>query len=129
MAVVRIADGASIYKQLVQLHALYPSETFGDIEKQVRIKTWSLEEKTCPAVRIQAAKFQSMRVKVPFSPDLVLDAPSFEFQVSGGSTKSTFSLWDSKDPLVKWAMQTRRALAQCGAAESGPVARPNSSGH
>jgi hypothetical protein len=131
IARISMADGASILDQLGRLHALHKDQTLGEIEKEVKIKAWSLKEETCPAVGIQATKFQSLRFGVPLSLSsvVVLDAPSFEFQVGTASTQWKFSLWDYKHPVVRWAKQTRIALAQCkDGLGSGPVLHPDLEG-
>jgi len=123
LARVRMADGASIRVQLAQLHTQHPDEDLAEVEQRIRIKTWALDEKTCPAVRVQAVKFPRISFKVPFSFEIILDAHSFEFQVGSLNSNLKLSLGVHDHPLVAWATETRRALAQCGAVETAPLRR------
>ena len=120
LARVRMADGASIRVQLAQLHTQHPDEDLAEVERRIRIKTWALDEKTCPAVRVQAVKFPRISFRVPFIFEIILDAPSFEIQVGSLISNLKLSLRVHDHPLVAWATETRRALAQCGAAETAP---------
>jgi len=121
LARIRMADGASILDQLAHLHAQHPDEGLAEVERRIRIRIWALDEETCPVVRVQAAKLLRVSFKVPFSSDVILDAPLFEFQVGSLNTNLKLSLGDERHPLIVWAVETRRALAQCGAAESAPL--------
>jgi hypothetical protein len=46
VARVRMADGAPVRTQLTQLHAQNPSTYLTGLEPQLKIKTWSFDEKT-----------------------------------------------------------------------------------
>lgn len=115
---IHMAEGASIRMQLAQLHAQHPDEKLAEVERQIKVKTWALDEKTCPAVRIQATKFLDVSFTAPWSSDVVTDAPLFEFQVESLNGSMKLSFGDGNHPLVSWAAETRSALAQCGAADS-----------
>jgi len=117
---VNLADGDSILGQLAQLHSQDPNQSLPDIERQVRIKTWVLDPKTCPAISLQAGKFLHQSFKAPFSLDFTTDTPSFELRASSLNTNMTLTFGDRTYPLVSWARETRRILAQCGAPESAP---------
>jgi hypothetical protein len=122
IARVRMAEGTSILEQLSRLHALRATETLAEIEQQIKIRTWTFEEKTCPAIRTQAAKFQSIPLNFRVSSEIVLDAPSFDFEANtlGHHLKVSF-YDDGSQTLASWARETRLALTRCGAPELAPA--------
>jgi hypothetical protein len=121
LAIVRMPQSAPILGQLEQLRIENPAASLAALEQKIKMRTWALDEKNCPAIRTQAETFLRLRFKPPFNRDsVVLDAPSFEFQVSSGETSMSAFLGtdDRTQPLIPWALDTRRILGQCGAPET-----------
>ncbi len=116
---VSMPDGDSIFEQLAQLHSRSPNQSLSELEQQIRIKTWTFDERTCPIIATRAAIFLDRPFKVPFNANLSSgDTPSFEFHVNSLNTSLTITTRDGAYSLVSWGAETRRLLAQCGAPET-----------
>jgi hypothetical protein len=121
VAKVHVADSVPIFTQLERLHKLHPEATLAEIEPQVRIKTWTINGNRCSGIRAEADKILALRFTAPFSGDVVLDAPSDEFEVGSLAGQLKISMRDREQELVAWAQETRAVLAKCGAEESAAV--------
>jgi hypothetical protein len=113
VAQVRQADSSSIYDQMMALHRKSPSRSAASIQKELRVKAWTLVETTCPAVRTQLLKFQQLRLVPPQFDDIVLHPLIHEFRVRAGMGDMDIALYDEDNLFVQWALETRRALELC----------------
>jgi thiol-disulfide isomerase/thioredoxin len=110
---VRLADGVSIYDQLMKMHRDKPNESAETIRHKVTVKKWSLSEKTCPAIQEQFRKFQNLSIRVPEFDSIVLHPMVHQFHVEAGLGTMDLELDDSEHSLVLWALETRKALDSC----------------
>jgi len=113
VAQVRQADSSSIYDQMMALHRKFPSQSAASIQKGLRVKTWTLVEMTCPAVRTQLLKFPQLRLVPPQFDAIVLHPLIHEFRVRAGMGDMDIALYDEDNSFVQWAVETRRALELC----------------
>jgi hypothetical protein len=118
VARVRVADSKPIREQMFSLHSKYPQEGPPDIEKRIKLRTWDLRDATCPAIRVQFDRFLKIQFKAPRFSIVILDAPVHEIRAKSNSGSMKLRIPDWDDPAVVWAVETRRALAECGAKES-----------
>jgi hypothetical protein len=121
LAFVRIAEGAQIRHQLATLRDQHPDRDLAETENSIKVRSWTLDAKSCPSIAIQATKFQRLSFEAPFNSNIVLDTPQFEFQVNSFNAHMSASLLDGKHPLVVWAKETRVLLSKCGLAETAPI--------
>jgi hypothetical protein len=110
---VRMADSVSIYDQMMKMHRDNPQEEASTIRKRVKIKEWNLTERTCPKIRSQFREFRSLRFRPPHFDEIVLDPLVHQFTIQTGAGDMDLTLVDSRDPLVAWALRTRRVLEKC----------------
>jgi len=111
---VRVADTSSIYDQMMKLHRLHPNATFDDISGMLKVKSWDVDEKTCPAIRTQYEKVKKLQFPIPMDEDVIFIHPlihSFRFSFGTGDVNATFV--DPKNSLVKWSLETRGLLEKC----------------
>jgi len=113
VAQVRQADSISIYDQMMALHRKSPNRSAPSIQKELRLRTWTLAETTCPAVRAQLLKFQQLRLVPPEFDVIVLHPLIHEFHVSAGMGNMEVVLYDEDNSFVQWAVETSRALELC----------------
>jgi hypothetical protein len=113
VAQVRQADSSSIYDQMMALHGKSPSRSAASIQKELRVKAWTLVDTTCPAVRTQLLKFQQLRLVPPQFDVIVLHPLIHEFRVRAGTGDMDIELYDEDNSFVQWAVETRRALELC----------------
>jgi hypothetical protein len=110
---VHIADAVSIYDQLMKMHRAKPDESAESIQHKLKVKIWTLTEKTCPAIQEQFSKFQKLSIQVPAFDEVSLHPLVHEFHVDAGVGNMDIDLHGSEQPLVFWAVETRRALDSC----------------
>jgi hypothetical protein len=120
---VRMADSISIYDQMMKMHRDNPQEAAASIRQKVRIKAWDFSEHTCPAIQSQMRKFRAVRFGPPDFWMIILDPLVHEFTIDTSAGSMDISLADQRDPLIAWAMQTRRALDKCAAQQDGSSVR------
>lgn len=127
-AIVRMADGAPIYEQMIMIRRKNPSATIKTIKSQLKIKQWRLNEETCPAISRQYDEFNELSLEVLSAQEradqekgiatitLHPRMHTFRSYVSGGTMLLT--LRDSEHPFIKWAEKTRSAFEACAAPQS-----------
>lgn len=115
-AEIRLAEGASIYDQMMKMHRLHGSATEQSMRAKIRVSTWQFTEQTCPAIQARFAKLQKLKFKVPEVDTVVLHPFIHEFYIGGGAGSMRVEIQISTHPLVEWAVGTRKALDACIAA-------------
>lgn len=113
VARVRQADSTSVYDQMMALHQKSPNRSAAEIQKELRVKTWTLAETTCPAVRTQLLRFEQLRLVPPQFDVIVLHPLIHEFHVRAAMGDMDIVLYDNDSSFVQWALETRRALELC----------------
>ena len=112
---VRAADSVSIYDQLMRMHRKEPNEDASSMVRRMKLTNWDTNETACPAIRKQVQKLQELQSKpLDLNSEVIVLHPmnhQFHIQAAGGDMK--FTIWDDEQPLVLWAVETRRVLESC----------------
>jgi hypothetical protein len=98
---------------MMALHRKSPDRSAANIQKELRVKTWTLSETTCPVIRTQLLKFQQLRLVPPQFDVVVLHPVIHEFRVRAAMGDMDTVLYDEDNSFVQWAVETRRALELC----------------
>jgi hypothetical protein len=111
--VERVANGISIYDQLMKLHRQNPNESADNLKKQIRINEKHFTQTKCPAIRALFFQFDKIRFHGP-SIDLVLLHPLYyEIKSDVGAGNMHLVFVEPNQPLVKWSMRVKSALKVC----------------
>jgi hypothetical protein len=119
---IRIADTRSIFGQIMRAHRSEPRDDIASIQKRIKLRTFELNEMTCPAMKDQVGILTQIHVNVPTFGEGVFvfgHPPRSEFHIQGdnGEQMSVSLLEDDKLPhqnaLLNWVFFTRRALDGC----------------
>jgi hypothetical protein len=109
-ATIREPDGPSIYQQLLTVRLAAPSTTGTEALKTVKVKTTTLNAKTCPAI---AEAWQSF-ANICFRPSaIVLHPMVFEFASNYLGGDLSIELTDEEEPLVQWALHLKKQVRAC----------------
>jgi hypothetical protein len=113
-ATIREAQTASLYDQLLALHAKDPSKSYEDLKPEIRVKQWILSAAQCPALATQLAAFQNITFVRPRDDDDVAEHPVlYEFHESVGGSDSEAVEFVETRAFPQWANATRKALDAC----------------
>ena len=110
---VRVADGSSLYDQLLTLHRKRPDEPFASTEGNLKIREWRLTETNCPAVKSEFELFQQLKFPPPKFDEIVIHGWVHEIQARAGTGDMRIDLSEEHNPLVEWAVGARRAFDAC----------------
>ncbi len=119
---VRIAESQSIFEQIMRAHRSEPQEDIASIEKRIKLRTFDLNEMTCPAMKEQVEMLEKVQVDVPKFHDpgvFVFGHPlKSEFHIQQGFQQMSVVLLDDdklphENALHNWAFWTRRVLDGC----------------
>src|SRR5271154_4982316 len=116
--ILREAQGAPLYQQLLALHAKDPSRPFEQVKQDLKIQAWNFSAEQCPAVAAQYKAFENITFVRPRDNDAEDEHPilyQFHESVGGGDSEELESLESRSFP--KWANETRKALDACAASE------------
>ena len=115
--ILREAQGAPLYQQLLALHAKDPSQPYEQLKQDLKIQEWKFSAEQCPAVAAQFQAFTNIQFVRPRDDDAEDEHPilyQFHESVGGGDSEVLESLESRSFP--KWANETRKALDACAAA-------------
>jgi hypothetical protein len=111
--VVRMADGESLYKQMLSLHRDSPDTSVAAIRRKLRVKEWRITQQRCPKASTWFDSYWRIQFVNP-SPDLLILHPMFyEFFAQTTAGTMSVTLIERNNPLVVWACNTREALQTC----------------
>ena len=110
--VVRMADSA-LYDQLMSLHRRSPAEPIEYLKKQLKVQEYRVTEAMCPTLRAAFQKFSKIPFRAPDPYLLILHRMLYEFELSPSSEHIRLVVAEGNHALVKWALNTRRALDIC----------------
>ena len=122
---VRVADTHSVFGQIMRAHRSEPREDIASIEKRIELRTFELNEMTCPAIKDQVEILEKLQVNVPKFHDpgvFILGHPEkSEFHIKWGLQQMRVVLVDDgklphENALLNWAYWTRRAINDCAQA-------------
>jgi hypothetical protein len=118
--ILREAQGAPLYQQLLTLHAKDPARPYEQLKQHLKIQEWKFSAEQCPAVAAQFQAFSNIQFVRPRDDDAEDEHPilyQFHESVGGGDSEVLESLEARSFP--KWANETRKALDVC--ASSAPA--------
>jgi len=119
-AILREAQGSSVYQQLATMHAKYPSKSYQELKPELKVQSWNLTADQCPAIAAQLKAFNNIQFVRPRDDDPVAEHPilyQFHESVDGGDSEVTEFVETRAFP--KWANETHRALEACAASAPG----------
>ena len=119
--ILREAQGAPLYQQLLALHAKDPSGSYDQLKQDLKIQEWNFAPEQCPAVAAQFKAFENITFVRPRDDDAEDEHPilyQFHESVGGGDSEVLESLEARSFP--KWANETRKALDACAASVPRP---------
>lgn len=120
-AVVREAQGSSLYQQLAALHAARPSVSYDQLKSAVKVGVWTLSPSRCPAVAAQFKAFENIQFVRPSDDDEPQPNPIlYEFNETFAGGGSVLEYMENR-ALPRWARATHQALGAC-IASANPAA-------
>jgi hypothetical protein len=123
-ATIREAQGASLYDQLLALHAKDPSKSYDDLKPELKVQQWKLTVAECPALSAQLKAYENIQFVRPRDDDEVAEHPIlYEFHESVGGTDSEAVEYVESRAFPQWANATRKAIDACIAAAPGTPAK------
>jgi hypothetical protein len=112
-AVVREAQGSSLYRQLAALHAAQPSAPYDRLKRAIKVDVWTLLPNRCPAVTAQFKAFENVQFVRPSDDDRPQPNPVlYEFNETFAGGGSVLEFMENR-PLPRWARATHHALDAC----------------
>jgi hypothetical protein len=124
VAVVRAADGVSVYDQLMRLHHANPAASVASLKSQLKIREWRVSDRACPAIKTQLTEYEKLRLPLMAAGVNFVQRPTvYEFSMGGspGSVQNvTATMLEKTHPLMGWANETRRILDTCKTTHKSP---------
>lgn len=112
-AVLREAQGSSLFQQLATLHAARPAATLDQLKSNLRVGVWTLSPDRCPAVESQFKAFNNVQFVRPSDDDEPEPNPVlYEFNESLGGGGSVIEYMKNR-ALPRWTRATYQALQEC----------------
>lgn len=116
-ATVHEAQGASLFDQLLALHAKDPSKSYADLKLELKVQESNLSVAECPALATQLTAYENIQFVRPRDDDEVAVHPTlYEFHESVAGSDSEAVEYVESRAFPKWANATRKALDACIAA-------------
>jgi len=123
-ATIHEAQGASLFDQLLALHAKDASKSYADWKPELKVREWKLSVAGCPALAAQLAAYENIQFVRPRDDDEVAEHPIlYEFHESVGGSDSEAVEYVESRAFPKWANSTREALDACIAATPSAAAK------
>lgn len=119
-AMLREAQGSSLYQQLAALHAKDPAKSYPELKAELKVQTWNLTADRCPAIAAQLKAFNNIQFVRPRDDDPIAEHPilyQFHESVDGGDSEVTEFVETRAFP--KWTNETHHALDACAASAPG----------
>jgi hypothetical protein len=121
--ILREAQGAPLYKQLLALHTKNPSLPYEQLKQDLKIQEWKFAPEECPAVAAQYKAFENITFVRPRDDDAEDEHPiMYQFHESVGGGDSEVMEFIESRAFPKWANATHAALDAC-AASAQPAAK------
>jgi len=112
-AVVREAQGSSLYQQLAALHAAHPAASYERLKSALKVSSWTLSPDRCPAVATQFEAFENLQFVHPSDNDEPEPNPilyEFNESLAGGGSVLEYM---ANRALPRWTRATHAALDAC----------------
>jgi hypothetical protein len=112
--ILREAQGAPLYQQLVALHTKDPSRTYDQLKQDLKVQVWNLTPQQCPAVAEQYKAFENITFVRPRDDDATDEHPTmYQFNESIGGGDSEVMEYVESRAFPKWANATHKAFDAC----------------
>jgi hypothetical protein len=119
-AILREAQGSSLYQQLSAMHTKDPSKSYQELKPELKVQTWNLASDRCPAIAAQLKAFNNIQFVRPRDDDPVAEHPIlYQFHELMGGGDSEVTEFVETHAFPKWANETRHALDACAAPAPG----------
>jgi len=112
-AIVREAQGSSLYQQLAALHSAHPEASYDRLKNALKVTVWTLSPDRCPAVAAQFKAFENVQFIHPRDDDQPQANPVvYEFNESLAGGGSVIEYMEDR-ALPRWTRATHAALDAC----------------
>lgn len=120
---LRVPDGHSIVRQLLEAHRTSPKGSINEIKARLRFTDWNIPDDQCPQLR---DLLQSLpEVKLGFRTDrVILDPTVQEFYLNSDDGSVTAKIIDNENPLSKWGVNASATIQTCANRISPNAPRP-----
>jgi hypothetical protein len=119
--VLREAQGAPLYQQLVALHAEDPAKTYERLKPELKVQVWNFTAAQCPAVSEQYKAFENITFVRPHDDDATDAHPiMYQFHESVGGGDSEVMEFIESRAFPTWANSTHKAFAGCANSSRRP---------
>ncbi len=116
--ILREAQGAPLYRQLVALHAKDPAKPYNQLKQDLKVQVWNFTAAQCPAVAEQYKAFENITFVRPRDDDAQDEHPiMYQFHESIGGGDSEVMEFVESRAFPKWANATHKAFAACATAK------------
>jgi hypothetical protein len=120
--ILRETQGASLYQQLLALHAKDPARSYDRLKQDLKVRVWNFTPQQCSAVAEQYRAFEDITFVRPRDDDAEDGHPiMYQFHESIGGGDSEVMEYVESRAFPKWANATHKAWDACAAA---PPANP-----
>jgi hypothetical protein len=123
-AILRESQGASLYQQILALHAEDSSRTYEQLKPELKVHTWTFTAQECPAVAEQYKAFENIAFVRPRDDDNDVEHPiMYQFHESVGGGDSEVMEFRESRAFPKWANETHKGLDACAASSDAGTKR------
>jgi hypothetical protein len=114
--ILREAQGAPLYQQLLALHIKDPSRPYEQLKQDLKTQAWNFSAEQCPAIAEQYKTFENISFVRPRDDDAEDEHPiMYQFHESVGGGDSEVMEFIESRAFPKWANQAHKALEACAA--------------
>jgi hypothetical protein len=114
--IVRQAQGAPLYQQLVALHDKDPARPYDQLKQDLQVQVRSFTPAQCPAVSEQYKAFENITFVRPRDEDAQDEHPiMYQFHESIAGGDSEVMEYVESRAFPKWANATHQAFDACAA--------------
>jgi hypothetical protein len=115
--ILREAQGAPLYQQLVALHAKDPAKPYDQLKQDLKVQVWNFSAAQCPAVAEQYQAFENISFVRPRDDDAEDQHPiMYQFHESVGGGDSEVMEYVESRAFPQWANATHKAFDACSIA-------------
>jgi hypothetical protein len=121
LGILREAQDAPLYQQLVALHAKDPVKAYDQLKQDLKVQVWKFSTNRCPAVATQYKAFENITFVRPRDDDATDEHPIlYQFHESIGGGDSEVMEYVESRAFPKWANATHKAFEACVASAPEP---------
>jgi len=105
--------GRSVQQQLVALRLVNPEASLDGLLPKLTLKRAAVDGDKCSAIGSQIGRLSDVRLTIPSSDRVILDAPVHQFAVRLGGLKMSLDIQGDDSSVVAWATRTHELLMGC----------------